>query len=115
MQIKKYLGKGALAGLVLAGSISGAVIASGPAAASTQPTRPASAAPQSGSVLTGAVAAMERLVADGTLTRAQGDAIEQQIHAGSIDPKQLVQDGVVSDAQMRIAAAAIAQVKFASG
>jgi len=115
MQIKQYLGKGALAGLVLAGSISGAVVASGPAAASTQPSAPASATPQSGSVLTGAVVAMERLVADGTLTRAQGDAIEQQIRAGSIDPKQLVQDGVVSDAQMRIAAAAIAQVKFASG
>ncbi len=115
MPIKKYLAKGTLAGLVLAGSITGAVIATGPAAASTRPTTPASVTPPSGSVVTGAVAAMERLVADGTLTRAQGNAIEQQIRTGSIDPKQLIQDGVVSDAQMRVAAAAIAQVKFANG
>ena len=112
MQIKRNLGRGALAALVLGGSATGAVIASGSAAASPSASPPAAAA---GPVVAGAVAAIERLVGEGTLTRAQGDAIEAQIHAGSIDPKQLVAEGVVGDAQMRAAADAIDQVKRAGG
>jgi hypothetical protein len=104
----------ALAALVLAGSAGGALIAGGAASASSpQPVSPTAAG--GGSVVTGAVAAIDRLVADDVLTGAQGDAIDQQIRSGSIDPKQLVNSGVVSDAQMRAAAAAIAQVKRAGG
>jgi hypothetical protein len=111
MRITGRLGTAILAGLVVAGSAAGAVIANGPAAAAVQ--APPRAAP--GSVVAGAVAAIERLVAEGTLTSSQGEAIAAQIRAGSIDPKQLVQSGVVSDAQMRAAAAAIEQVKRAGG
>ena|SRR5579872_723566 len=114
MQITRQLGRVALASLALAGSATGAVLANSAANASSKSPAPA-AAPPSGSVRAGALAAIEGLVSDGTLTRAQGDAIEAQIRAGSIDPKQLVDAGVLTDAKMRIAATAIDQVKRNNG
>jgi hypothetical protein len=106
----------ALASLILAGSITGALMVNDAASASTQqPDRAHQAQAAGGSIIVGADAAIEQLVVDDTLTRAQGNAIEQQINTGSIDPKQLVNSGTVTDAQMRTAANAIWQVKQANG
>ncbi len=58
-----------------------------------------------------AVAAVERLVDNGTIDRHQADVIDSEINVGSIDPKQLVHDGVLTDAQMHAVASAIDQVK----
>lgn len=114
MNVKRQLATATLAVLVLAGSAAGGAIANGSAASAKQSPAPAGAG-AGGPVLVGAVAAIERLVSAGTLTARQGNAIEQEIRSGSIDPKALVDAGVVSDGQMRAAAAAIDQVKAAGG
>jgi hypothetical protein len=64
-------------------------------------------------ILAGIRAALEALVADGTINQHQADAVQQQADSGSIDPKTLVQSGAVSDAQMRIIANRIDQLKQA--
>ena len=103
-----------VATVIVAGAIAGSAIANNAASASTRPSAGAPGAHAArGSVIAGADAGIERLVAENALSRAQGDAIEQQINAGSVDPKQLVDSGVVTDPQMRVAANAIAQAKRA--
>ena len=66
-----------------------------------------------GGIQAGIQQALAQLVREGTITPHQADVVEGQARSGSIDPKQLVQSGVVSDAQMRIVAAAIDRVKAA--
>ncbi len=65
--------------------------------------------------MTAAHQALERFVADGTIDRSQADAIGRQLDAGSIDPKALVDDGVVTDAQMHVVANAFDAIKSAGG
>ena len=95
------------------GSIAGVSLAQGNGGTSpttTVATQPAPHA-QPGGILAGVHQILASLVANGTINQQQADAIQAQANAGSIDPKQLVQDGVVSDAQMRAVAAQIDQLK----
>ena len=52
------------------------------------------------------------LAADGTIDQHQADAVQAQADAGSIDPKQLVQSGTVTDSQMHAIAVKIDQLKL---
>jgi len=111
----RWLRRAGLAGAVAAAMI-GAALSSGANAASTGAAAPATTnAAAANSVAAGAENAIAQLAASGELTRAQAGAIEAQLNAGSVDPKQLVAEGVVSDAQMRVAAHAIDQVKRNNG
>ena len=95
------------------GSVAGVSLAQGNGGTSpttTVATQPAPDA-QRGGILAGVHQILASLVANGTINQQQADAIQAQANAGSIDPKQLVQDGVVSDAQMRSVAARIDQLK----
>ena len=95
------------------GSIAGVSLAQGNGGnspATTVATQPAPHA-QPGGILAGVHEILDSLVTNGTINQQQADAIQAQANAGSIDPKQLVQDGVVSDAQMRAVAAQIDQLK----
>ena len=95
------------------GSVAGVSLAqgtSGTPAAST-PALPA----QQGGILGSVHDALARLVAAGTIDQQQADAVQAQANAGSIDPKELVQEGALSDAQMRVVATAIDHVKQADG
>ena len=64
-------------------------------------------------ILAGVHSALEALVAQGTINQNQANAVQQEADGGSIDPKVLVDRGVVSDAQMRVIAASIDRVKSA--
>lgn len=81
------------------GSIAGVSVAqdSGSPATVTAPGPSAS----SGGILAGVHGILAGLVTAGTITQQQADAVQAQANAGSIDPKQLVQQGVLTDAQMR--------------
>ena len=68
-----------------------------------------------GGILAAVHSTLDGLVARGAISRQQADAVQQQADAGSIDPKELVQSGVISDAQMHVVANAIDQVKRAAG
>ena len=56
-------------------------------------------------------AALERLVRGGAIDQHQAEAIDRQIDAGSLNPEELVQHGVLSEAQMQAVANALAEVK----
>jgi hypothetical protein len=68
-----------------------------------------------GGILAGVHSALENLVSQGMISQQQADAVQQEADAGSIDPKTLVQSGVISDAQMRVVASGIDQLKQAAG
>jgi hypothetical protein len=62
-------------------------------------------------MLAGVHDALANLVTHGTISQSEADAIQHQADAGSIDPKLLVQSGVISDARMRIVADSLDQLK----
>ena len=103
-----------VASAVVAGaaSVTGVSLAQGSAASS--PTPAVTAGAPSG-ILAGVHAELENLVAHGTINQDQANAVQQQADGGSIDPKTLVQSGVVSDPQMRVIAGRIDQLKMAGG
>jgi hypothetical protein len=49
-------------------------------------------------------APLAQLVLQGSITQTQADAVEHQAGTGSINPKELVPSGVVTDAQMHVVA-----------
>jgi hypothetical protein len=109
---RRVLASTALAVAVAAGSIAGTSLAQG----NTRPTAtstPAAVAP--GGILAGVHDALTHLVSNGTITQTGANAVQQQANTGSIDPKQLVQSGALTDAQMHAVATAIDQVKQAAG
>jgi hypothetical protein len=59
--------------------------------------------------------ALDALVARGTIDQAQADTIEQQVMAGSVDPRALVSAGVVDAAQMAAVGNTLDQVKRSAG
>jgi len=59
--------------------------------------------------------ALQLLVNQGTINQTQADAIQRQVNAGSVDPKTLVNNRVVTDTQMRAVANSLDQVKQAAG
>ena len=64
------------------------------------------------SIARAAHAALQQLVANGTIDQVQADAIERQVVAGSIDPAALVASGTVNRTQMRAVAHTLRQVKL---
>jgi hypothetical protein len=66
-----------------------------------------------GGIQAGIQQALAQLVREGTITQHQADVVEGQARSGSINPKQLVQSRVLSDAAMRIVADALDRVKAA--
>ena len=98
------------------GAIAGVGLAQGTSTPGTPAavTR-AAAPPQPGGILAGVRGILSGLVANGTIDQQQADAIQAQADAGSIDPKQLVQNGVLSDTQMRAVADRIDQLKRSYG
>ena|SRR2546425_11092097 len=107
---------------VLAGTASAAGVgfAQGSGASSSAPasTRANSGTPAGGApggILAAVHGALEKLVAKGTISQQQANAVQQQANAGSIDPNTLLQRGVVSDAQMRAIGNSLDQVKRAAG
>jgi molybdopterin-guanine dinucleotide biosynthesis protein A len=107
----------AISTAVAIGSVAGVSLAQGNRAGSTTNTVAvrAAAPAQPGGILAGVHAILTRLVADGTIGRQQADAVQAQVDAGSIDPKQLVQSRVLSDAQMHAIGDRIDQLKEGHG
>jgi hypothetical protein len=60
-------------------------------------------------------AAVEALVKDGTINQAQAGALRQQIDAGTIDPLELVDTGVLTAAQMQAVETRLGAVKQSLG
>jgi hypothetical protein len=100
-----------VASAVAAGTLSLAAVSyAGDGGAATSPaTKNAS----SGSILPGVRGVLRSLVGQGHITQGQADAVQRQADTGKIDPKVLVQSGVISDAQMHLVAHGIEQVKLA--
>jgi hypothetical protein len=96
------------------GSVAGVSLAQGndPAPAASTPSAPT---PSPGRVLAGVHLVLAGLVADGTIDQQQADTGQSQADAGSIDPKQFVQSGTVTDSQMHAIAVKIDQLKFDNG
>lgn len=90
------------------GSVAGVSLAQGGGAGQTAST-PSSSPP--GGILAEVHRALAGLVADGTIDQRQADAVQQEANAGSINPKELVDSGALTDAQMRAVAAQLDQVK----
>jgi hypothetical protein len=79
----------------------------------TSPRPPASATPSS-PIATSIRHALDDLVGNRTITRAQADTVQAQADAGSINPKTLVQSGALTDNQMHTVAYAIYRIKQAN-
>jgi hypothetical protein len=99
-----------IASAVAAGTLSMAAVsyASEGGAAS-----PATQTGSAGSILPGVHGVLRNLVDQGRITQAQADAVQRQADTGTIDPKTLVQSGVITDRQMHLVANGIEQVKLA--
>ena len=111
---RRTLATAAIAVAVSIGSVAGVSLAQGNDPAQPVSTPSAATAGAAG-ILAGVHRVLAGLVADGTIDQEQADAVQSQADAGSIDPKQLVQAGTVTDLQMRAVAAKIDQLKFDNG
>jgi hypothetical protein len=100
-----------VASAIAAGTLSMAAVSYADAGGATSPasTKTSSA----GSILPGVRGVLKALVAQGRITQSQADAVQRQADSGTIDPKSLVQSGVITDARMRLVADGIEQVKLA--
>ena len=115
---RRTLATAAIAVAVSIGSIAGVSLAQGndPASTGSRPvSTPSTAWESPGGILAGVHVVLAGLVADGTIDQQQADAVQSQADAGSIDPKQLVQNGTVNDSQMHAIAAKIDQLKLDNG
>jgi hypothetical protein len=106
---RRMLANVALAAAVSAGSVAGVSLAQGngasPAVSTPSVTAPA------GGILAGVHDRLAGLVAAGTIDQTQAAAVQAEANAGSIEPKQLVDGGVLTDAQMHAVADALAALK----
>ena len=107
---------GAIALAVGSATAAGVAFASGnnsPGSATSTP--PAAISPSPDPVAAAARVVLNRLVARGTINQAQADTIEQDVVGGSVDPRALINDGVVTETQMQAVADTLDQVKRAAG
>jgi hypothetical protein len=113
--IKRLLNRRVLGGVALAVVIGTMATAGVSFAQDTGPTRPSAvgAPPARSGLLPGIPGALENLVARGVISQPQADAVQREANTGTIDPKALVQEGVLSDAQMHLVAARLDQLKAA--
>jgi hypothetical protein len=86
---------GQTAGQCAAGKSSRAIASSGSAVGKAAGARAGGVPPQF-------LAAVAQLEQAGTISAAQARTLDADIESGSIDPKQLVADGVVTAAQMTV-------------
>jgi hypothetical protein len=94
------------------GSVAGVSLAQGSVGSSPGTSVPSAA---QGSILPGVQNVLAQLVAAGTIDDQQAAAIQAEANAGSIDPKQLVDSGIISDTQMRVVADRIDALKRSAG
>jgi hypothetical protein len=110
---RRTLATVAIAIAAAVGSVAGVSLAQGNS--KPTPTTPANtqtqAPAQPGGILAGVHQILSDLVAAGTINQQQANAVQSQADAGSIDPKQLVQSGVLSNAQMQAIGNRIDQLK----
>ena len=111
---RRTLAAAAIAVAVSIGSVAGVSLAQGNNPAQTVST-PSAISPSPGGILAGVHQVLAGLVADGTIDQQQADAVQSQANAGSIDAKQLVQSGTLTDAEMHAIAAQIDQLKLDNG
>jgi hypothetical protein len=114
--LRVIAGRRALATAVIAigaliGSAAGVSLAQGNDPAPALST-PAASSASPGGILADIHLVLAGLVADGTINPQQADAVQAQANSGSIDPKQLVDTGALTDTQMHAVAAKIDQVKL---
>jgi hypothetical protein len=101
------------------GSVAGVSYAQGGKPGPPTPTNSAqktvsAPSPADGGIMPAVHDALQRLVAAGTINQQQGTAVEQDAAAGSIDPRALVQSGLVNEAQMQAIGNSLDQVKEAA-
>ena len=129
----RYTATGALAALVAAGAIAGTVAladsppanAPTPAAAATGPTKTAPGSTAPGCAMPGKTPgsqpsaspqpflnAIERLVDNGTITAAEGQAVDREIMSGRVDTDTLASAGF-TPAQLQAVQQALASTKGA--
>src|SRR5262245_13909232 len=108
---RRMLANIAIAVVVATGTAAGVAFAGGIGGGSQ--AKPASTTGATGpcGIVAAARAALQELVADGTITQAQADAVQAQVEAGSVDPKTLTDSGTVTDAQMHAIADRLSAVK----
>jgi hypothetical protein len=110
---RRTLATVAIAIAAAVGSVAGVSLAQGNS--KPTPTTPANtqtqAPAQPDGILAGVHQILSDLVAAGTINQQQANAVQSQADAGSIDPKQLVQSGVLSNAQMQAIGNRIDQLK----
>lgn len=100
-----------IASALIAGTVSVAAVSY----AQGDSAKPAAVSAAPGGILAGVHNVLENLVAQGAITQDQADAVQRQANSGTIDPKILVQDRVLTDAQMHRVANAITQLKESGG
>jgi hypothetical protein len=108
---KRYLLAGGAIAIALAASASSGVALARDSSGTTPPPAVAASCGDAGGLNEEFHAALQALVADGTITQTQANTIREQGDTGSIDPRELVRDGVVSAAQMRTVADRLGDVK----
>jgi hypothetical protein len=111
---RRALTTAAIAVVASVGSVAGVSLAQGNDPPRTIST-PSATSTSPGGILADIHRVLAALVADGTISQQQADAVQAQANAGSIDPKQLVGSGTLTDPQMRAVATKIDQVKRNSG
>jgi hypothetical protein len=114
-RIRRAVAGAAMAAVVAAGVAVGTSEAAGSGSSPPPPVKSTAGPASPVNVRASVRAALDRLVAAGTITAAQASTVQRQVDSGSVDPKQLVDAGVLNDVQMHAVQAAITQVKMAAG
>ena len=106
---------GAVAGLAVAAGIVGQAALADSGGNTAAPAKVKAGVPAPGGVPHQFTDAVAQLVQAGTITAAQGRALDTQIESGSMDPQAMVREGVVSAAQMQAVNARLIAVKESLG
>ena len=111
---RRLAAQAVIAIMVVAATAAGVALAdTGASTPIAPPVAETSAAPDP--IASRAQVALDGLVSHGTINQSQADTIEQNVVAGSIDPRTLVADGLVTDAQMQAVGATLDRVKRSAG
>ena len=105
----------AVAVVVGTASIRGVALATDNGRGPVKPAGTSTSSPATGDIIQAAHDALEALVSQGTINQSQADAVQQEVEAGSVEPKMLVDEGVVTEAQMRAIGNSLDQVKRSFG
>jgi hypothetical protein len=100
-----------LVGAGLGAAISFGAVSYAQSPSSANPAKNAPTQSAQGPILPKVHDLLESLVANGTINQSQADAVESQAAAGSINPKTLVDNHVLTQAQMLTVAKGIDAIK----